>query len=143
MEKDFTLEDHLCFSLYASSRAILRMYQPLLKKLDITYPQYLVLQALWEAEKQTIKQLGETLDLDTGTLTPLLKRMEAKQLISRQRSKEDERVVHVTLTDQGEALKQEAACIPLALVSSSGMSSEEIDQLNRLVKKLTTNLQQR
>ncbi|MFB1100063.1 MarR family winged helix-turn-helix transcriptional regulator [Terribacillus sp. JSM ZJ617] len=143
MEKDYYLEDHLCFSLYASSRAILRMYQPLLKKLDITYPQYLVLQALWEMEKQTIKQLGEKLDLDTGTLTPLLKRMEAKQLIHRQRSKEDERVVYVTLTNQGEALKQEATCIPLALVSSSGMSSEEMDELNRLVKKLTTNLQKR
>lgn len=137
LEKFLNLQDHLCFSLYACSRAISRMYRPLLKKLDLTYPQYLVLLVLWEKDEQTVKELGELLDLDSGTLTPLLKRMEGKKLIRRERPKTDERVVMVSLTEEGKALREEAVCIPASLFQSSGMSAEEIGALNETVKSLT------
>ncbi|MET1247716.1 MarR family transcriptional regulator [Sporolactobacillus sp. STCC-11] len=131
------LQDHLCFSIYACSRAISRMYQPLLKKMDITYPQYLVLLVLWEKNECSVKQLGELLDLDSGTLTPLLKRMEGKGLIVRKRSQQDERVVTAQLTDKGTALQSEAACIPSSLLQSSGMAIGEIQKLNQTIKVLT------
>lgn len=99
------LNEHLCFSLYACSRAISRLYRPLLEEMGITYPQYLVLLSLWESDGRTVKELGEQLDLDSGTLTPLLKRMETNELIRRVRSTEDERVVLVLLTEKGLALK--------------------------------------
>lgn len=139
-EEPLRLQDHLCFSLYACSRAISRMYRPLLEKLGLTYPQYLVLVVLWEREKSTVKELGEQLDLDSGTLTPLLKRMEASELIRRARSREDERVVTVELTDKGLALKEEAGCIPLSFFESSGMSVEEVQTLNRAIQKLSDNV---
>jgi DNA-binding MarR family transcriptional regulator len=113
------------------------MYQPLLKKMDITYPQYLVLLVLWEKNESSVKQLGELLDLDSGTLTPLLKRMEGKGLILRKRSQQDERVVTAQLTTKGTALQSEAACIPLSLLQSSGMAVEEIHKLNQAIKVLT------
>ncbi|MDD9150156.1 MULTISPECIES: MarR family winged helix-turn-helix transcriptional regulator [unclassified Sporolactobacillus] len=137
MDKVFYLQDHLCFSLYACSRAILRMYHPQLKTMGITYPQYLVLLVLWEKDESTVKGLGMALDLDSGTLTPLLKRMEMNHLIIRERSKEDERVVNVKLTDTGSALREKAACIPLSLLESSGKSAEEIKELNETIKGLT------
>lgn len=137
LEPLFRLQDHLCFSIYACSRAISRMYQPLLKKMDITYPQYLVLLVLWEKNECSVKQLGELLDLDSGTLTPLLKRMEGKGIILRKRSQQDERVVTAQLTDKGTALQSEAACIPLSLLQSSGMAVEEIQKLNQTMKMLT------
>lgn len=130
------LNEHLCFSLYACSRAISRLYRPLLEQMGITYPQYLVLLSLWEGDQRTVKELGELLDLDSGTLTPLLKRMEANELIRRVRSTEDERVVMVLLTEKGLALKGEADCIPSALLSASGMSNEEVLELNKTIKVL-------
>ncbi|WP_370645880.1 MarR family winged helix-turn-helix transcriptional regulator [Sporolactobacillus sp. STSJ-5] len=140
LEPVFSLQDHLCFSIYACSRAISRMYQPLLKKLGITYPQYLVLLVLWENSERSVKQLGEKLELDSGTLTPLLKRMEGKGLILRERTQEDERVVNIHLTNQGTALQKEAVCIPLALAQSSGMTMEEIQKLNEKIKILTNHV---
>ncbi|EST13286.1 MarR family winged helix-turn-helix transcriptional regulator [Sporolactobacillus laevolacticus] len=137
MKEYLNLQDHLCFSIYACSRAISRMYRPLLNKLGITYPQYLVLLVLWEKGERSIKEIGERLDLDSGTLTPLLKRMEEKQLIQRTRLKTDERVVKISLAPKGEVLHEEAACIPSALVESSGMNIEEIVELNEKIKALT------
>lgn len=142
MEKVFYLQDHLCFSLYACSRAISRMYRPLLEKMGLTYPQYLVLLVLWEKGESTVKDLGNSLDLDSGTLTPLLKRMEIGKLVVRERSNEDERVVIIRLTDTGLALREEAPCIPLSLLESSGMSFEEVKALNKTIKKLTENIMQ-
>lgn len=142
MDKVFYLHDHLCFSLYACSRAILRMYRPQLKKMGITYPQYLVLLVLWEKGESSVKGLGNALDLDSGTLTPLLKRMEVNHLIVRERSNEDERIVNVKLTDAGNDLREEAACIPLSLLESSGMSAKEIKELNATIKKLTKTILQ-
>ncbi|NRD77344.1 MarR family transcriptional regulator [Bacillus sp. BRMEA1] len=133
----FHLDNQLCFSLYACSRAILRLYRPFLDELNLTYPQYLVLLALWEKEQSTVKQLGKLLDLDSGTLTPMLKRMEAAGLIERQRDKTDERVVIVTITEKGEAIKEKAFCIPKSLLEASGMTVEEVQALNKVIKQLT------
>jgi DNA-binding MarR family transcriptional regulator len=118
------------------------MYQPQLKKMDITYPQYLVLLVLWEKSECSVKQLGELLDLDSGTLTPLLKRMEGKGLILRKRSQQDERVVTAQLTNKGTALQSEAVCIPLSLLQSSGMAVDEIQKLNQTIKVLTQHVAQ-
>jgi MarR family transcriptional regulator, organic hydroperoxide resistance regulator len=130
------LEDHLCFSLYACSRAIFRLYRPHLDELNLTYPQYLVLLVLWERKQSTVKELGELLGLDSGTLTPMLKRMEAAGLVKRKRSAEDERVVMITITEEGHLLKEKAVCIPRALLESIGMTEEEVLTINSLIKKL-------
>ncbi|MBO7745100.1 MarR family transcriptional regulator [Paenibacillus sp. MWE-103] len=130
------LEAHLCFSMYACSRAIFRMYRPLLDDLDLTYPQYLVLLALWEHETMSVKEISEQLVLDSGTLTPMLKRMEAAGLIRRERSKEDERVLHIRITDKGISLKEQSTCVPMSLLEASGMTEAEIGVLNGAIRKL-------
>ena len=123
------LDKQLCFPLYALSRLITKAYQPLLESLDLTYPQYLVLLVLWENEALTVKQLGEKLLLDSGTLTPLLKRMEQRQWLSRQRDPRDERSVIVTLQPAGRALQAQAHEIPLKLAEQLELSPPEIDTL--------------
>jgi MarR family transcriptional regulator, organic hydroperoxide resistance regulator len=135
--EQLSLNDHLCFSLYSCSRAISRMYRPLLEKLGITYPQYLVLLVLWEKRESSVKEIGEALDLDTGTLTPLLKRMEANELIKRERLKQDERVVMIKLTENGAKLQEDAMCIPLSLLDSVTMNMEQIQELNDKIKTLS------
>ncbi|OAS21341.1 MarR family winged helix-turn-helix transcriptional regulator [Paenibacillus oryzisoli] len=134
------LENQLCFSLYASSRAITRMYRPLLEELGITYPQYLVLLVLWEQKESTVKELSEKLDLDSGTLTPMLKRMETQKLLVRNRSQEDERVVLIRITEAGLALYDQALCIPQTLFASSGLSQEEIVSFNEQLKRIITSV---
>ncbi|WP_066054249.1 MarR family winged helix-turn-helix transcriptional regulator [Robertmurraya korlensis] len=135
-EEFVKLDDHLCFSLYACSRAIFRLYRPFLDKLNLTYPQYLVLLVLWERKQSTVKELGELLGLDSGTLTPMLKRMEAAGLVERKRSAEDERVVMITITEEGNLLKEKAVCIPRSLLESTGMTEEEVIAINSVIKKL-------
>jgi DNA-binding MarR family transcriptional regulator len=134
------LENQLCFSLYASSRAITRMYRPFLEGLGITYPQYLVLLVLWEQRESTVKELSEKLDLDSGTLTPMLKRMEGQNLVQRKRSLEDERVVNIQITETGLALYEKAMCIPETLLASSGLSPEEIFNFNVQLKKIISSV---
>ncbi|MDR6553008.1 MarR family winged helix-turn-helix transcriptional regulator [Paenibacillus qinlingensis] len=134
------LENQLCFSLYASSRAITRMYRPFLEELGITYPQYLVLLVLWEQKESTVKELSEKLDLDSGTLTPMLKRMEAQKLLVRNRSQEDERVVLIRITEAGLALHDQALCIPQTLFAASGLSAEEIANFNAQLKRIITSV---
>ena len=134
------LEDHLCFSLYACSRAILRLYRPYLDELQLTYPQYLVLVTLWVKQKSTIKELGEVLSLDTGTLTPLLKRMEAAGLVERHRDKKDERIMKIHITNAGQALQEKASCIPQSLLEASGMKQEELNEINVTIKQLLQQL---
>ncbi|BDH60265.1 MarR family transcriptional regulator [Lysinibacillus sp. PLM2] len=131
------LEDHLCFSLYACSRAILRLYRPYLDELKLTYPQYLVLVVLWERHEATVKELGQLLDLDSGTLTPMLKRMESVKLVERSRDVADERVVIVRIKEAGLALRDKAQCIPQSLITAAGMTTEEMDAFNKAVKKLS------
>jgi len=135
------LDNQLCFQLYSASRFMTKIYQPLLKPLDLTYPQYLVMLVLWEqpiGHKFTVTSLGERLKLDSGTLTPLLKRLEAKRLIQRQRSHEDERQVWVRLTALGEALKQQAKKIPEKLMCDAGIKADELIMLRDTLKRVFT-----
>jgi DNA-binding MarR family transcriptional regulator len=126
------LENQLCFPVYAASRLIIREYQPHLEKLGITYPQYLVLMVLWERDGITVNEIAQKLILNTNTITPLLKRLESQGIVTRQRSKNDERKVIVKLTSQGKTLKTDAASIPEKLVAgiiSAGMDLEELGSL--------------
>lgn len=133
------LDNQLCFQLYSASRMMTKLYQPLLKPLDLTYPQYLVMLVLWEQSmgyKFTVTELGERLFLDSGTLTPLLKRLETKRLIQRQRSNEDERQVWVKLTTSGEGLKQQARRVPERLMCEAQMELGDIGPLRDAIKVL-------
>jgi len=129
-----SLSNQVCFPLYALSRQVTALYQPLLEKMDLTYPQYLVMLLLWEDELMTVKEIGCKLLLDSGTLTPLLKRMEEKALISRNRRASDERVVEITLTPTGIALKEQALQIPDQLQCCLKMNDEELIQLGTLLQ---------
>ena len=135
------LENQLCFPLYAASRMLTKAYQPLLQELGLTYPQYLVLLLLWEHEQLTVKELGENLLLDSGTLTPLLKRMEQKQWLSRRRDPRDERSVIIGLQTAGLALRAAACRIPEQLVARLGMPEAEFTQLRDQLNLLLTRLQ--
>jgi MarR family transcriptional regulator, organic hydroperoxide resistance regulator len=136
MSRDLTLEDQLCFSLYATSMTINRVYKPLLDGLGITYPQYLVLSALWEEDGRHVGAIAERLSLESSTITPLVKRLEAASLVKRTRQADDERRVLVSLTDRGRALKQESRCLGETLFARSGMTPGELTALNREVLRL-------
>ncbi len=139
-EQTLKLENQLCFALYEASRATIDIYRPLLDAMGVTYLQYLVLLILWERGTCSVKELGQLLHLDSGTLSPLLKRLEAAGFIRRQRRVEDERVVDISLTDQGHALKDQAAKIPDKFFCELDMSLEEYIALLTSVKKLTGHL---
>src|SRR6185312_10021151 len=126
-----TLGNQLCFAVYSTAHAFNRVYKPLLDRLGLTYPQYLVMLALWERDGVPVKDIGERLFLDSGTLTPLLKRLEAAHLIKRSRSREDERQVLVALTSQGQALKEKARGVPPAILAASGCSIGELTALKK------------
>ena len=130
------LDRQLCFPLYACSREIIKQYKPFLDELDLTYTQYIAMMVLWEKESVTVKELGEALYLDSGTLTPLLKKMEAKGLLSRRRSEEDERNLIVSLTRAGRALKDRALAVPERMAACVGLEPEEAEELYRLLYKL-------
>ena len=123
------LDNQLCFALYSASNAIVRAYRPLLEQLDLTYPQYLVMLVLWQQDGVSVKQLGEQLFLDSGTLTPLLKRLDVKGLVRRERSEQDERIRVLTLTEQGNALKKQAADIPLRMRDQLHISDTQLQVL--------------
>lgn len=131
------LDRQLCFALYSASRATTAAYRPLLDQLGLTYPQYLVMLVLWEDERVTVRRLGERLHLDSGTLSPLLKRLEAIGFVQRQRSVADERSVEVTLTESGRELESQAQCIPENLFGASGLTVDEIENLRDAVQRLT------
>lgn len=136
------LEDQLCFLLYASSREMTKKYKPLLDKLEVTYPQYLVLLLLWEQDTLTVKKLGELLALDSGTLTPMLKRMEQNGLIVRERSTEDERSVMIKLTEKGLGLQEDACFIPNRISAMSGEDKKVVEDLKASLLQLLKTLQQ-
>ena len=123
------LENQLCFALYSASIAMIRAYRPWLEQLDLTYPQYLALLVLWQEDGVSVKQLGEQLHLDSGTLTPLLKRLEAKGLVTRGRRENDERVRVLVLTAAGQALRQQAAEIPEAMRCQLSLTDDALLQL--------------
>lgn len=131
-----TLEDQLCFSLYATSMAINRLYKPLLDRLGITYPQYLVLSVLWEEDGRSISAIGARLDLEPSTITPLVKRLEAAGLVTRTRRVDDERGVLVALTARGRGLRADSRCLGEALFAQAGMAPEAMIALNREVRRL-------
>lgn len=130
------ISNQLCFSIYSLAKEITNQYRPLLDKLDLTYPQYLVMLVLWEHEKLNVREIGELLHLDSGTLTPLLKRLEIKDMVKRKRCSHDERMVEVTLTQKGGTLQNEALCVPLQLMERMQLSIEEKEQLKIIVNKI-------
>lgn len=134
------LDNQLCFALYSSSHLLTKAYKPLLKELGLTYPQYLAMLALWEEDGVTVGALGERLFLDSGTLTPLLKRLEAAKLLKRERSGEDERQVFIHLTEKGRALKRAAAAVPARAAAETGMGLNEIVKLRKQLGKLRDQL---
>ncbi len=130
------LTNQLCFDLYAASRAVIKAYRPLLDPLGLTYPQYLVLLVLWERDGQTVKALGQALQLDSGTLSPLLKRLENAGLIRRQRRADDEREVAVALSEAGVALRERAASVPVAIACKVGLRGTERRALQAELRRL-------
>lgn len=130
------LRNQLCFPLYAASKEVVRLYKPFLDEIGLTYTQYIAMMALWESRSLSVKELGERLYLDSGTLTPLLKKMEAQGLVTRTRSAADERSVIVTLTEQGEALKQRAVQVPAKMSKCILLSDEEAKTLYDLLYRV-------
>lgn len=128
------LDDQLCFALYNASRALTRAYAPLLDPLGLTYPQYLVLMVLWERDGMAVKELGERLALDSGTLTPLLKRLEQQGFVERRRSEEDERVVRIHLTAEGRGVRGKARKVPTELACSAGYDVDSEASMRELAK---------
>ncbi|MCU7710674.1 MarR family transcriptional regulator [Priestia sp. JV24] len=138
--KQLQLENQLCFSIYATSREITKVYKPLLDKLGVTYPQYLALLVLWEHETLSVKKMGELLYLDSGTLTPMLKRMQDQELVIRERSHEDERVVFISLTEKGKKLRDKACHIPEEVFSMTHKSQRELEKLKETLQELLQSL---
>jgi len=130
------LDNQLCFALYAASGLVTRAYRPLLEPLGLTYPQYLVMLTLWEDAPRTVKALGQALNLDSGTLTPLLKRLETAGFVTRRRDAEDERKVQVDLTAAGQALREKAADVPAALACQLHLPLDEIVGLRATLQDL-------
>ena len=136
------LENQLCFPLYACAKEIVRRYQPSLEPLDLTYTQYLVMMALWEYEQQTVKELGQRLWLDSGTLTPVLKKLEAKGYVTRRRSESDERSVVIGVTEEGRALCDRAAQVPFEVGSCVKLSAKEAVELHTLLYRLLAGMEE-
>ncbi|PXY35469.1 MarR family winged helix-turn-helix transcriptional regulator [Prauserella flavalba] len=131
------LDDQVCFALYAASRAVTALYRPLLDDLGLTYPQYLVLLALWEHDALTVKDLGRALQLDSGTLSPLLKRLEKLELVRRERRSDDERSVLVTLTAKGDELRAKAVPLPGLVGDAMGLDGPDLYELRTTLRELT------
>ena len=140
MAKSLRLDDQLCFSIYAASHAFTRFYKPLLEPLGLTYPQYLVLLTLWESDGLPLKAIGERLGLDSGTLTPLLRRMEEAGLLTRRRDAADERQVVVRLSTKGKRLEAKAAAFPQQIGAAASCSGAELQALTRLMFRLRDDL---
>lgn len=130
------LENQLCFPLYVASKEIIKRYRPFLETIDLTYTQYITMLVLWEKKSINVKDLGKRLFLDSGTLTPLLKSLEAKGLVNRTRSTNDERIMLITITEKGNALKEKAQNFPVQMSSCIKLSAEESSDLCRLLKKI-------
>lgn len=139
MEKEvdvLKLENQLCFPLYACSKEIIRHYKPFLDELDLTYTQYITMMVMWEMETVNVKTLGERLFLDSGTLTPLLKKLEGKGYIRRERSSKDERNLIVSITDEGWALRQRALAVPGQIAGCTNLEADEAVTLYRILYKM-------
>ena len=137
MESDLDLDKQVCFALYSASRSLTALYRPLLGPLGLTYPQYLVMLVLWERGDISVKRLGDALMLDSGTLSPLLKRLESAGLVTRRRDPADERSVVIALTQSGASLKSRATSIPRTIVQATGVPLRELLQLRDTLKSIT------
>ncbi len=134
------IENQLCFPLYACSKEIIRRYKPLLEKLDLTYTQYIAMMVLWEHRSVTSKELGNRLFLDSGTLTPLLRKLESKGLVTRRRSDDDERNLLVTVTEKGEELRDKALDIPESMAGCVSLTDDEFTKLYKILYKIIDNI---
>ena len=134
------LENQLCFPLYACSKEIVRRYKTYLDRLDLTYTQYIVMMVMWEEKELNVKELGDKLFLDSGTLTPVLKKLEAKGYVTRERSKIDERTLIVTLTESGKELREMAVDIPIGMRGCLKLSDEEMIQLRTMLGKILSDM---
>jgi DNA-binding MarR family transcriptional regulator len=141
MSEALRLDNQLCFALHAASRAVTAAYQPLLESLGVTYPQYLVLMVLWEEDGVRVSRIGERLYLDSATLTPLLKRLEARGVVERRRNADDERVVEIFLTPAGKRLQKKALAVADGIVCRMQLSLPELGRLRDELKELTKKLQ--
>ncbi len=135
------LENQLCFPLYAASKEIIRRYKPFLDELDLTYTQYIAMMVFWDKKQLNVKELGKYLKLDSGTLTPVLKKLEAKGYITRSRSAEDERNLVISVTDKGEALKEKAVEVPVKMGACVSLTPDEAMTLYRILYKLMGSLE--
>lgn len=135
------LDNQVCFSLYAASREIIKLYKPILDKFNLTYTQYIAMLVLWEDEKSTVKDIGKRLHLDSGTLTPLLKKIESMGLIKRYRDAKDDRVVIVELTDEGRLLKEDVTEVPHDIKCKVNMSIEDLLELKKYLDELLRTLE--
>ena len=140
LDASLQLSHQLCFAIYSTAHAFNRVYKPLLDRLGLTYPQYLVMLVLWEQDGVTVKEIGERLFLDSGTLTPLLKRLEASHLLRRSRSMDDERKVLISLLPQGQALKEKARALPQAILAASACSVGELSAIKKQLVALRDRL---
>jgi DNA-binding MarR family transcriptional regulator len=131
------LDDQLCFALYSASRAVTARYRPVLDQLGLTYPQFLVLMTLWEHDDQNVREISDRLDLDSGTMSPLLKRLDAAGLVTRERSAADERQVRVRLTDAGRALQQPACGVSAMMIDALALDVEQFAALKRQLEEIT------
>ena len=134
------LENQICFPLYACSKEIVRKYKPFLDEIDLTYTQYITMMVLWEQKEISVKELGEYLYLDSGTLTPVLKKLEQKGYVSRARAVQDERVLNVTITEEGEALKEQAVEIPAKIGGCVCLPPEDALKLYEILHKILKNI---
>ncbi|MGV7203318.1 MarR family winged helix-turn-helix transcriptional regulator [Xanthomonas axonopodis pv. cajani] len=134
------LDNQLCFALYSANLAMHKLYRGLLKALDLTYPQYLVMLVLWETDERSVSEIGERLYLDSATLTPLLKRLQAAGLVTRTRAANDERQVIIALTEAGRALRGKAGAVPEQVFCASACSLDELRQLKQELEKLRSSL---
>ncbi|MGN6448590.1 MAG: MarR family winged helix-turn-helix transcriptional regulator [Brucella intermedia] len=139
-DSNLDLSNMVCFAIYSTANALTRAYQPILNKLDLTYPQFLVMIVLWEQDDRTVSEIGAQLNLDSGTLTPLLKRLEAAGRIARRRDARDERQVRITLTDEGRELRKEAENIPEQVFCALGQPVEELQDLRARLLDIRGNL---
>lgn len=134
------LSDMVCFAIYSTANALMRAYQPILSELDLTYPQFLVMLVLWEKDDQTVSEIGAKLNLDSGTLTPLLKRLETAGRILRRRDPQDERQVRITLTQAGLALSRQAENVPEAIICALGQPLDELIDIRERLSGIRKNL---
>jgi DNA-binding MarR family transcriptional regulator len=140
---ELLLENQICFAVYSAAHAFAQAYKPHLDPMGLTYPQYLVMLLLWEHDGRSVNELGQPLHLDSGTLTPLLKRMEKAGLVTRKRDTKDERIMRIHLTDHGRSLRERARAIPPAMLCASGLELEGLMALRDEVKALGRNLREK